>query len=189
MRASRGLTLIELLVGIAVLAVLLRVAVPAFNTMIQNAQIRAVAESLQSGLTTARNEAVQRNRVVRFTRDGTGWSVCERDDGATACANVIQARPPAEAGGTGQVASVLRPIASGADVAYDGTLSFNGLGRTTTTFLPAGNNAVYLVSHPSAACRAADGPLRCLNVVVNAAGQVRMCDPSPGLPTDDPRRC
>jgi type IV fimbrial biogenesis protein FimT len=39
------------------------------------------------------------------------------------------------------------------------------------------------------ACIADSGPLRCLRVVVNAGGSIRMCDPSPGIVFPDTRAC
>lgn len=194
MRRQSGVTLIELLVGLTLLAVLLRIAVPSFTVMVQNASIRAVAESIQNGLNIARNEALERNRTVRFTMNGTGWQVCEMDDTATSCptGNEIQSRAAAEAGGAGTVTPQERNASTNVAVGtptFTGAISFNGLGRATTQFLPTGSLAVFQITHPVNTCVANSGPLRCLNVVVGNAGQVRMCDPNPGLPTDDPRRC
>lgn len=194
MRRQSGVTLVELLVGLTLLAVLLRIAVPSFTVMIQNASIRAVAESIQNGLNIARNEALERNRTVRFILNGTGWQICEMDDTATACPNggAIQSRPAAEAGGAGTVTAQERNASTNAVAGtptFTGSISFNGLGRTTTQFLPVGSIGVLQVTHPANACLANGGPLRCLNVVVGNGGQVRMCDPNPSLPADDPRRC
>ena len=53
----RGFTLIELMVGLALLAVLTMLAFPTFTTMVQNARLRAVADSILAGLQGARAEA------------------------------------------------------------------------------------------------------------------------------------
>jgi len=59
-------TLIELMVGLAILALVLFVAVPSFGIFLQNSQIRNAAGSVLNGLELARNEAIRRNTPVRF---------------------------------------------------------------------------------------------------------------------------
>ena len=60
-RAVRGFTIIELMVGLALLAILLVLALPSFTQMAQNMRLRAHAESLSNGLQLARSEALRRN--------------------------------------------------------------------------------------------------------------------------------
>jgi type IV fimbrial biogenesis protein FimT len=72
---------------------------------------------------------------------------------------------------------------------FTDNLSFTPLGRTTPATLPAGNVAVFDVSSASGTCAAAGGDMRCLRVVVTAAGQIRMCDPAVPATSTDPRKC
>jgi len=58
-RRQQGVTLIELMVGIAILATLLAMGIPAFTGWIQDTQVRTAAESILNGLQTARAEAVR----------------------------------------------------------------------------------------------------------------------------------
>ena len=67
----RGVSLIELMVGIAVFSVALMLGIPTFGEWIANAQIRSTGESLQNGLNFARAEAVRRNTIVRFQLTST----------------------------------------------------------------------------------------------------------------------
>ena len=47
---QRGMTMIELMVGIAIVALLLALTAPSFSSWIQSTQIRTAAETLQNGL-------------------------------------------------------------------------------------------------------------------------------------------
>lgn len=73
MRAQHGLTLTELLIGLALIGVLAGLAIPAFQGVIERTKARTVADRLQSELAFARSEAVFRRRqvVVCRTRDFT----------------------------------------------------------------------------------------------------------------------
>ena len=59
---SRGFTLVELMVVIAVLAIALGVGIPAFNGIIQRNRLAASANEVVAAMQTARMEAIRRNR-------------------------------------------------------------------------------------------------------------------------------
>lgn len=63
-----GFTLIELMVTLAVGAILLAVAVPSFRTFIQNAQVNNTADSFLAAMQRARSEAVTRGETVVLCR-------------------------------------------------------------------------------------------------------------------------
>ncbi len=67
-RPARGLTLIELLVGISITAILLMIAVPSFNATIASARASDAANSIQAALDVARSEAIRRNANVTVCR-------------------------------------------------------------------------------------------------------------------------
>lgn len=71
---NKGFTLIELMVTLAVAAIVLGMAIPSFNAQIQNNQAQATAESFIDALNYARSEAVKRVRRV---------SLCASADGAS----------------------------------------------------------------------------------------------------------
>jgi len=91
--ASRGFTLVELMVSIAVLAVLLGMAVPAFNNAALSGKLSGFASSLVASTQLARSEAIKRNQTVQLcaSSDDTcddpadGWSagwIVILDDGS-----------------------------------------------------------------------------------------------------------
>lgn len=75
--AARGFTLIELAVVLAVLAIVMRIAVPAMQGMMNSSQITTTTNNLVSALALARSEAVKRaTRVTVASADWTtGWQV------------------------------------------------------------------------------------------------------------------
>ena len=76
-----GFTLVELLVSIAVLAILLALAVPSFQNMIMNNRITAKTDALSAALNYARNIALTQNvnvlacpfSAVNSTACGGNW--------------------------------------------------------------------------------------------------------------------
>lgn len=60
-RRAHGFTLVELMVTIAVAAVLLVIAVPSFRTITINNRLRTAADDVYSSVSTARMEAIKRN--------------------------------------------------------------------------------------------------------------------------------
>jgi type IV fimbrial biogenesis protein FimT len=187
---TRGFTLVELLVVVAVLALIILLGLPNLSAWLQNTQIRNSAEAAVSGLQLARAEALRRNRIVRFnlvdTLDagcnlaaaGPSWLVslsdpsanCNVDPSDTVDPFIVQKRSNQE--GSPNV------VLAGSN----SSVTFNGLG--------AASGALQIdFSNPGGgACQTAAGPMRCLRVVVSASGSVRMCDPAVGDATD-PRAC
>lgn len=78
----RGFTLIELMVVLAIAAILAVVAAPAFSELIVGQRARAAASALQDSLWMARSEAIKRNRSVGFELAslGAGWTVSIQGD-------------------------------------------------------------------------------------------------------------
>jgi type IV fimbrial biogenesis protein FimT len=73
--AARGMTLIELMIGLAIAAILLLLAAPAYRDFIANTNVRNAAENTVAGLRQARAEAVKRNGQVQLGLDAGGWSI------------------------------------------------------------------------------------------------------------------
>lgn len=73
----RGFSLIELMVAIALLAIMATLAAPSLQTLIQNNRAAAISNDLVSSVRLARSEAVSRAQQM---------TLCPSTDGA-ACAN------------------------------------------------------------------------------------------------------
>ncbi len=145
---SAGFTLIELMIGLVILAILLSLGMPAFTGILESSRTKAAASGFAMGLQRARAEAISRNQAVTFTPSGAGWAM------SVGGAN-FDTKSSAESSG-GQVT-----------VTPDTPVIFNGLGRAAP--------AVDFDFSGSSGC---SGEIRCLRVRVSAGGQVRVCDPA-----------
>jgi type IV fimbrial biogenesis protein FimT len=76
MKFCRGFTLLELMVTVAVLAILVTVGVPSFRTLIQNNRVTTQTNELVTALNVGRTEAVKRGRNVQVVvaTATNGWS-------------------------------------------------------------------------------------------------------------------
>jgi type IV fimbrial biogenesis protein FimT len=201
----RGFTLIELMIGIALFALLMTLAIPSFTTMMNNTRLRDKGASIMSGLQSARGEALRRNLVVEFAltadpvtdgsdigvaANGTGptWVVRALDALGTPTGTLVDFRSGLEGSNQTDPAALYTRIAS-ASLPPSGTIRFDSLGRTNVS---AANGATFDVTPADAnQCRAQGGDLRCMRVVVTTSGRVRMCDPSvdPVVNPNDTRAC
>lgn len=71
---QRGFTLIEMMVTIAVMAILLMIAVPSFQEATLGSKLGSYANSLVAGAHLARSEAIKRNEVVTLCVSSNGTS-------------------------------------------------------------------------------------------------------------------
>lgn len=75
-RRRNGFTLIELMVGVAVLAIALGAGVPSMSEFIQNSRLSAQANDLLASLHLARTEAIKRNAQVTLCAKSPGAANC-----------------------------------------------------------------------------------------------------------------
>ena len=73
----KGVTLLELIISIAVVAILASIAVPAFDNQTKNARISSNASMLAAAFNLARSEAVNRELQVKVSATAGGWEVSE----------------------------------------------------------------------------------------------------------------
>ena len=88
---SRGFTAIELMVTVAILAVLAGLAAPSFNPIIERWRVRQVSEELQSTFYFARSEAIKRGGNVTILRsdDGGGCTAVGTDTSLWSCGWIV----------------------------------------------------------------------------------------------------
>lgn len=80
-RLERGFTLTELMITVAILAVLMELAAPSFSDIALSSRLKDAANRLVSFATVARSEAIKRNAVVTMCMSadaascasGGGW--------------------------------------------------------------------------------------------------------------------
>lgn len=192
-RLTRGITLIELMVVLAIVGILTLLGLPYYGKMIENTQTRNAAESIQNGLRATRAEAVRRNTTVRFhltSQAGLAdWITCLPDaaNPAAVCApNTADAvqwwsandgAPNARV----SVAGLGAPgVATPLTVPPPAAVTFDGLGRAL-----GGTFRIDIASVNTQG----NAVGRRLVIQISPSGQVRMCDPSPALAQDDAQRC
>lgn len=71
---QQGVNLLELMIVIAILAVVASVAVPSYSQLVASNAVRAAASELHISLIQARSEAVKRNAVVSLAPNSSDWA-------------------------------------------------------------------------------------------------------------------
>ncbi|MBS1218911.1 MAG: hypothetical protein H6R21_2044 [Proteobacteria bacterium] len=180
-RKHTGFSLVELIVGLAILGLLLALGVPQYATFIANSRLRATAEGVANGLNLARAEAVKRNARVELVltneepiealvnalpTDSAGYNWVVRQQVGVGNYSFIEGKVGAEGSGKTEGSSVVIASSSG------GIVAFNGFGAS------ASGAVSFQITSAAGLCAAAGGPLRCLNINVSPGGQIRVCDPN-----------
>ncbi|MCL2298010.1 MAG: GspH/FimT family pseudopilin [Proteobacteria bacterium] len=179
-RYSEGLTLVELMTVLAVLALSLLLAAPSIGQYLEDRKVRNVAESLFYGMQKARWQAVQTNIQTRFVWSGAGWTVSQLD-----MATLTPITPPLETfdwgvGGNNNWSSVSVAAVSGGATLASAAVTFDGMGRVVFPESPA-------IPPPNRFDVSGRSGSRAFRVVVDGGGGVRVCDPQ--LPSSDPKGC
>lgn len=72
---SSGFTLIELMVTIAVLAIIVGIAAPSISTQLANQRVKSTASTLENALKEAKAESIIRRQDLTFTYNNNGTNV------------------------------------------------------------------------------------------------------------------
>ncbi len=190
-RPAQGFTMIELVVALAIMAMLMAAAVPAYSGFVASTKIRNAAEAFYNAAQRARAEAVRRNAAVEL--------VLTNDIPAAGAGGNIQTLTPS-ATGKNWVVRVPDPLAldqlvdfklgaeSGGDMVSvnagpDNLIRFNGVGETTSA-----TAIVVAFTHRTlnTACSLTHS-VRCVSVRISMGGQSRLCEPN--QPSTDARAC
>lgn len=202
LRPHQGFTIVEMAITMAIFGFLLAAALPSIGTWMDNTRIRNVAESIQSGLQAARSEAVRRNQSISFwlvsldepsvmsdscdlSSLSGSWVVsvnapnghCGESPSTKTSPMIVTSRPVGDAGGRVSVSAFQSDSTTAAT-----HVTFNGFGRVVDT---AGD----ALAQVDITGLSAGTDYRPLSVRISSSGMVRMCDPSPNLSANDPRKC
>jgi type IV fimbrial biogenesis protein FimT len=160
---AAGFTIVELMVGVAIVAILAAIATPAMRAVVTNGRVRTAGQSVQNGLALARAEAVRLNTQVEFVFTPNGWTVQR-----VASGEVLHTASGQEA--TRKLKVTVQP--AGADrITFDNfgrafaSNPIDGSARMTQIDLEAD------VEDPS--------EYRQLRVQLLSGGMSRLCDPKP----------
>ncbi|MCL2310708.1 MAG: GspH/FimT family pseudopilin [Proteobacteria bacterium] len=173
-----GFSLVELVVTIAVVAIIVTIAIPNIGDWIGKARVRASAEALQNSIRFAQSEAAKRNRLVEFSLvnstipptanavaadNGTAWIVrllpLSTEETSVLQADVFSQKGIHIKGGRNK------------------TLVFSGLGQVYTG-VPNGLDPDPFLPATRAYQVASSSDTYSLCVLVQPGGGVRWCDPS-----------
>lgn len=165
--AARGITLLELLAAIAIVAILVAVAVPSMRALLTKNHLKAAAIALMEDLQWTRSETIKRNLALRVSFDSSPWcyGIGLASAGACDCA--------------------LTPGSSGAcDIKRRSGQEFPGItltaGPSETSFEPRRGTSI----NGSWTLTAENGSA--LRVVLSRLSRVRICSPSGDVAGYDP---
>lgn len=148
LKRQRGLTLIELMVGIGIASILMVASAPMFGDMIANSRLREAGNGLLAEALFAQSEAIKLNTTVRLSTNGEALAVIDRTDPMAE----VQLRNRTMAGGV---------------VAPSATIDFGSDGRPVNFAVGSIN-----LSMTGVTC---SGNARCPGLRVDAGGATRLC--------------
>lgn len=195
-----GMSIIEIMVVIGIIAILLAAAAPNFTVWLQSSQIRTSSDSVLAGMQLARAEAVRRNVPIRFQFvttlgadcaidvAGTNW-VISVNDPTNQCntePSDTQPDPPPV-----PLDPLIKQRRSSADGSANVTVTSTVSAVTFTPLGQASSAATVDFANPVGGACSPGGPMRCMRVVLSPGGQARMCDPArvSTAAAPDPQAC
>ncbi|MCF4010209.1 GspH/FimT family pseudopilin [Rheinheimera sp. UJ63] len=81
LRKAAGLTLVELMVTVAVLAIVVSIAIPSFNGIVASNQLTGPANEVFSMMHFARSEAIRLNQNIEFCKSNADGTACNTSNG------------------------------------------------------------------------------------------------------------
>lgn len=157
-RISNGFTIIELMLTIALIAVVATVAVPSFETFIERNQLATRINQFSNALSVARSEAIKRKQTV---------VVCPRGSDDT-----CQSTPGYESGWIVQVAGTSDVIWVSDPLPPGYTLRGNGSIATQISYRPSGRPVAF---GSVTLCRNGQAD-KARKLILNRTGRVRLAD-------------
>jgi type IV fimbrial biogenesis protein FimT len=150
---QRGLTLVELMVGLAIAAILMMAAAPSFQDYLANSRLRENGNALYLQTLLAQSEAIKRNTMVRLVVEDGEIEVSDQSDPA----NPVVLK----------TAQFTYGITAEDTVEDEAVIDFSGEGRPVD-FATASFN----LSTPGHSCST---EIRCPGLRVDGGGAIRLC--------------
>lgn len=206
--SKHGFTLVELMIVVALLAILLGASAPSISAWMQRVKTRSVGESILNGLQLTRMEAMKRNERVSFWMVSSTTSTCSLSGTSSSwmvttssalatdltdkCANALIST------GTASARTIQKHSAETATQgltisakAADGTtdancLTYDGMGQ-----IPAGGNIACATPISTITITSSNAEVAPLEVRITTGGQTKLCYPDANnkLASTDPRKC
>lgn len=173
-RRLQGFTLVELLMTLAVMAVLVTFAVPSFHSLTDSSKLTAASNALLSSMRLARSEAIRRGSRVVLCKTSDGLACAERGGWEQGWMVFHDANNDGERDRSEPVIQRMQPLAASLRLTGNSTVakyvSFLSTGgaRLTGGGFQAGTLTV---------CNPSAGQARL--IVLNAAGRPRIQKGSP----------
>ena len=175
MHPVRGVTLVELMIVIAIAAILLGLAVPNMQEFYVSNRLGSTANEFMAALSTARNEAMRRGVPVtlRSTAGSQNWS-----NGWTLCidSNATTPAGTCAAGATNTLRTgntLSAPLTLYSNGTFSAAVTFDANGRGVNTPANAATTypGIFVVCHGGAFSQS--GRSRSRATLVNAVGRIR----------------
>lgn len=165
-RNSRGFTLVELMITIAIGAILVSLAAPSFRSYLVKKKVEGTLAELANDIQFARSEAVTRNTPVRMTLGANCYSVHPSSATVTASSCTVTAGADIRTVRVQDSASVT--LAGNGGLAW---IEFDNV-RGTATFSPAATEGAIDVTATGGS------PAVNLRARITEFGRVQVCSPN-----------
>jgi type IV fimbrial biogenesis protein FimT len=158
-----GFTLIELMIGLAIVAIILLLGTPHYAEFMDNTRVRNATEGFANGVRQAQLTAVRRNEPVKFVLNASGWEVRDVETDSLLDAEAVH-----------ELAAAMPPKVV-TEPAGANEITFNGLGRALAKNPPDDTEPVVRVKVSPTGTGT-----RALGVALGVpGGSVKVCDPDP----------
>ena len=162
MNSQKGVTLIELMIAVGILAIVVAIAVPNFQSMIQNNRLTSAANEMLGVFQVARSEAIRANRRVTLAFNATP------DITADEAHKVVFV--DSDRDGTEDAGERVRSLLLSSDLLALAAVDGGGTAMTQVGFLPDGRT----VNSATMTASVCDDRNRGQQLVLRASGQSRL---------------